>query len=62
MIRNKISNINTEKIIEEQESSFGIKDFLKEAENYAPDVIKELNVSNIFNILLYNKAWNNSYE
>ena len=36
-------------ILEEQETSFGIRDFLKEAKNYAPDFINDLDVTNIFN-------------
>lgn len=40
--------INTQVILEEQKSSFGIRDFLQEAENYAPDFMKELNLSNMF--------------
>ena len=35
-------------IIEQQESTFGINDFLKQCEKYAPDFINDLNVSNIF--------------
>ena len=46
------NNIDTETILDEQQSTFGIKDFLKEAENYAPDFIKELDISNIFNMAL----------
>ena len=46
------NNIDTETILYEQQSTFGIKDFLKEAENYAPDFIKELDISNIFNMAL----------
>ena len=40
--------ISTEKIIEEQESKFGIKDFLKETEKYVPEYFKDLNISKIF--------------
>ena len=46
------NNIDTETILDEQQSTFGIKEFLKEAENYAPDFIKELDISNIFNMAL----------
>lgn len=41
--------IDTEAILEEQQADFGIQDFLKETENYAPDFIKELDISNLFN-------------
>ena len=43
------SNMDTASIVEEQEASFGIKDFLKECENYAPDYIKDLDIKNVFN-------------
>lgn len=46
------SKIDTETILEEQESSFGIRDFLKEAENYAPDFMKELDISNMFDMAI----------
>ena len=36
------------KIIEQHESTFGIKDFLKQCEKYAPDFIDDLNISNVF--------------
>lgn len=42
------NTVNSEAILEEQKSSLGIRDFLQEAEDYAPDFIKELNISNIF--------------
>ena len=40
--------IDLETIIEQQESTFGIKDFLKQCEKYAPDFIDDLNISNVF--------------
>lgn len=46
------NEINTESTLEEQQSTFGIKDFLKEAENYSPDFVKELDISNMFNMAL----------
>lgn len=42
------NSISTESIIEEQESNFGIKDFLKETNKYVPDYFKDLNISKIF--------------
>lgn len=51
---------DTNMILEEQQSTFGIRDFLKEAENYAPDFIKELDISNIFNMALTGKIDNNN--
>ena len=41
--------IDTDTILKEQQSSFGIKDFLKESESYLPDFISDLDISNIFN-------------
>ena len=40
--------IDTESIIEEQESNYGIKDFLSETNKYVPDYFKDLNISKIF--------------
>ena len=58
---NDSNNItDTNMILEEQQSTFGIRDFLKEAENYAPDFIKELDISNIFNTALTGKIDNNN--
>ena len=58
---NDSNNItDTNMILEEQQSTFGIRDFLKEAENYAPDFIKELDISNIFNMALTGKIDNNN--
>lgn len=53
------NEINTDIILEEQQSNFGIRDFLKEAENYSPDFVKDLDISNIFNSALTGKI-NNS--
>lgn len=55
---NSNGEINTDMILEEQQSSFGIRDFLKEAENYSPDFIKDLDISNIFNSALTGKIDN----
>lgn len=46
---NNTEEINTDTILNEQQASFGIKDFLKEAENYLPDFISDIDISNIFN-------------
>ena len=54
------STLDTVSIIEEQENSFGIKDFLKECENYAPDYIKDLDIKNVFNSLVTGKIDNKS--
>ena len=53
-------NIDTEAILEEQKSSFGIRDFLKDAENYAPDFMKELDISNMFDKALTGDIDNSS--
>lgn len=52
------NSIDTESIMEKQESAFGIKDFLKECENYAPDYIKDLDIKNIFNSSITGKIDN----
>ena len=46
---NNIKEINKDTILNEQQAGFGIKDFLKEAENYLPDFISDVDISNIFN-------------
>lgn len=55
---NENNEINTDMILEEQQSSFGIRDFLKEAENYSPDFVKDLDISDIFNGALTGKIDN----
>ena len=55
---NENNEINTDMILEEQQSSFGIRDFLKEAENYSPDFVKDLDISDIFNSALTGKIEN----
>ena len=52
------NSIDTASIMEKQESAFGIKDFLKECENYAPDYIKDLDIKNIFNSSITGKIDN----
>lgn len=52
---------DTNRILEEQESNFGIQDFLQEAENYAPDFLKELDISNIFQMAVTGKIDNTSF-
>lgn len=54
------NEINTDIILEEQQSTFGIRDFLKEAENYSPDFVKNLDISNIFNSALTGKIDNSN--
>ena len=50
--------IDTNTILEEQQENFGIRDFLKESENYAPDFLKDLDISNIFNNAIKGKIDN----
>ena len=46
----KVTNtVDTASILEKQEETFGIKDFLKDCEKYSPDFIKDLNIKNLFN-------------
>ena len=54
------NEINTDIILQEQQSKFGIRDFLKEAENYSPDFVKDLDISNIFNSALTGKIDNSN--
>ena len=55
---NENKEINTDMILEEQQASFGIRDFLKEVENYSPDFVKDLDISDIFNSALTGKIDN----
>lgn len=48
-------------ILESQEATFGIRDFLKEAENYVPDFFKDLDISNIFNMAVTGNIDNVSF-
>ena len=52
--------IDTNAVLEEQQTNFGIRDFLKEAENYVPDFISNVDISNIFNMALNGKIDNAS--
>lgn len=54
------NEINTDIILEEQQASFGIRDFLKEAENYSPNFVKDLDISNIFDSALTGKIDNSN--
>ena len=54
------NEINTDIILEEQQASFDIRDFIKEAENYSPDFVKDLDISNIFNSALTGKIDNSN--
>lgn len=55
------NTINTENILEKQKSTFGIKDFLEEAENYSPDFLKELDIYNIFDMAIKGNIDNTSF-
>ena len=57
---NNTDSIDLNSIIDEQTQSFGINDFLKEAEKYAPDLTDELNISDIFNMALRGKVDNSN--
>lgn len=53
-----VDNFISDSVLEEQLNSFGIKDFLKETQKYAPDFIKELDIKNLFNEALTGKINN----
>ena len=50
--------ISNESILEEQFNNLGIRDFLKETENYAPDFIRELDIKSLFTEALSGKINN----
>ena len=52
------NTIDTASIIEKQEATFGIKDFLKDCEKYSPDFIKDMNIKNLFNSSILGKIDN----
>ena len=49
---NETGIVDLNSILDEEKENFGIKDFLKEAQNYSPDFINELDISSIFNMAL----------
>lgn len=55
------NSIDTNSVLEEQKSGFGIKEFLKEAESYVPDNFKDLDISNIFNMAVSGKIDNTNF-
>ena len=42
------ATLDTPAIIKKQEETFGIRDFLRDCEKYAPDFINDLNIRNLF--------------
>lgn len=55
---NSYGTINEAGELEEQKSSFKIKDFLNEAQKYSPEFIKELGVNNVFSMATAGKIEN----
>ena len=53
-----VDNLISDSVLEEQLNSFGIRDFLKETQKYAPDFIKELDIKTLFNEALTGKINN----
>ena len=43
------SEMEVSSVLEEQESAFGIKDFIKQCENYTNDFFEDTDISNVFN-------------
>lgn len=60
-LNDNTDTIDTNVILEEQQASFGIKDFLKETENYLPDFISEADISNIFNSAIKGNIDNSTF-
>ena len=52
------NTIDTASIIEKQEATFGIKDFLEDCEKYSPDFIKDMNIKSLFNSTISGKIDN----
>ena len=43
------SEMEVSSVLEEQQSAFGIKDFIKQCENYTNDFFEDTDISNVFN-------------
>lgn len=55
---NETEVVDLNSILDEEKENFGIKDFIKAAESYSPDFIKDLNISNVFDMALSGKVDN----
>ena len=55
---NETEAVDLNSILDEEKENFGIKDFIKAAESYSPDFIKDLNISNVFDMALSGKVDN----
>lgn len=55
---NETNEINTDEILSEEISSFGINSFLKEAEKYMPNTFENMNLNDIFQNALQGKVDN----
>lgn len=56
--KNETEAVDLNSILDEEKENFGIKDFIKAAESYSPDFIKDLNISNVFDMALSGKVDN----
>lgn len=56
--KNETEAVDLNSILDEEKENFGIKDFIKSAESYSPDFIKDLNISNVFDMALSGKVDN----
>ena len=56
--KNETEVVDLNSILDEEKENFGIKDFIKAAESYSPDFIKDLNISNVFDMALSGKVDN----
>ena len=61
MLSNKVfaSDINTQEILESQKQNFGISTFLKEAQKYSGDFLKDVDVSEMLNNAITGEIDNN---
>lgn len=61
ILSNKVfaSDINTQEILESQKQNFGISTFLKEAQKYSGDFLKDVDVSEMLNNAITGKIDNN---
>lgn len=52
------SDLNTQQILKQQESNFGVREFLKETEQYTPDFMKDIDIEETFSTAIKGKIDN----
>lgn len=55
------STVDTEEILKEQESKFGIREFIKDSQKYMPDFMDDMDINNILDMALKGKIENKTF-